>query len=185
MSGDDNSGTGNDSGDHAGTADVDGAVDVSVDVNVDSGLASQPEPEPSLVRSFLTRLKPQTGSNRFDGVPLEEPTEAAAVRSYAMTGGRSTSVIPLEFESMLQATSLGSVSMPSLTFERNSIVQLCSAEILSVAELSARLHVPIGVVRVVAADLVSEGLLEAFMSNLSVADDVSLITRLIEGVRAL
>jgi len=62
---------------------------------------------------------------------------------------------------------------------------LCHTDPLSVAELSARLHVPIGVVRVVAADLVSEGLLEAFQPSANVADDVLLITRLIAGVRSL
>ena len=55
----------------------------------------------------------------------------------------------------------------------------------SVAELSARMHVPIGVVRVVAADLVSEGMLESFQPSANVADDVLLITRLIAGVRSL
>lgn len=140
------------------------------------------EPEPSLVRPFLSRLLPPTASDQLADAAVPE---AAGVRSYAITGGRSVSVVPLEFETMLQTTQRGTAALPSLNFERASIAQLCSSEILSVAELSARLRLPIGVVRVVAADLVSEGLLEAFMSNLSVADDVSLIMRLIEGVRAL
>jgi len=144
----------------------------------------EPEPDPyadaALVRPFLTRLLDAASSEPDSDVP-----EAAGVRSYAMTGGRSAAVVPLEFESMLQTTARGAVVMSGLMFERLAIAQLCSTEILSVAELSARLHLPIGVVRVVAADLLSEGLLEAFMSNLSVADDVSLISRLIEGVRAL
>ncbi|MEO6125534.1 MAG: DUF742 domain-containing protein [Ilumatobacteraceae bacterium] len=135
----------------------------------------------ALVRPFLSRVfSPAPDLGAQSDVP-----EAAGVRSYAMTGGRSTAVVPLEFESMLQTTARGEVIAASLSFERGAIVQLCSTEILSVAELSARLRLPIGVVRVVAADLLSEGLLEAFMSNLSVADDVSLISRLIEGVRAL
>ena len=69
--------------------------------------------------------------------------------------------------------------------ERADIIHLARAEPLSVAELSARLQVAIGVVRVVAADLLSEGLLEAFQPSENVADDVLLITRLIAGVRAL
>ncbi len=150
----------------------------------DPSSAEQRLKAPSLVRPFLTRMQPWSPSPAEPlGVP--EPREAAGVRSYAMTGGRSVGIVPLEFESMMQTTTVGLATMNSLGFERASITHLCATEILSVAELSARLHLPIGVVRVVAADLVSEGVLEAFMSNLSVADDVSLITRLIEGVRAL
>ena len=138
--------------------------------------------EPSLVRPFLSRLIPATATDRLadSAVP-----EAAGVRSYAITGGRSAASVPLEFETMLQTTARGAAALASLSFERASITQMCAAEILSVAELSARLRLPIGVVRVVAGDLIAESLLEAFMSNLSVADDVSLIMRLIEGVRAL
>lgn len=137
--------------------------------------------EAALVRPFLSRLLAPAA----DTVDADRVGEAAGVRSYAMTGGRCVAIVPLEFESMLQTTPRGGAILGTLSFERGAIAQLCSAEILSVAELSARLHLPIGVVRVVAADLLSEGLLEAFMSHLSVADDVSLITRLIEGVRAL
>jgi len=40
-------------------------------------------------------------------------------------------------------------------------------------------------VRVVAGDLVVEGMLESFQPNGNVADDVALIQRLIAGVRSL
>ena len=138
--------------------------------------------EPALVRPFLSRLLQPAPVD--DGL-ADQIFEAAAVRSYAMTNGRATAAVHLEFESMLQVTTVGLDSTPRLTFERASIIKLCTPEILSVAELSARLHIPIGVVRVVAADLIVEGLLEAFLPSLAVAEDVDLITRLIEGVRAL
>ncbi len=86
---------------------------------------------------------------------------------------------------MLQITPAANERSLMLSFERASIVGLCRFDIISVAELSARLRLPIGVVRVVASDLVVEGLLEAFLPSLTVAEDVDLITRLIEGVRAL
>jgi Protein of unknown function (DUF742) len=139
--------------------------------------------EASLVRPFLSRLSPA----------IEQPPppaegvapEPAAVRSYAMTNGRSRGTIHLEFEAMLQVTPAANEAHIALSFERAAIVQLCRSEILSVAELSARLRVPIGVIRVVASDLIVEGLLEAFLPSLGVAEDVDLISRLIEGVRAL
>jgi hypothetical protein len=90
-----------------------------------------------------------------------------------------------EFESMLRLTPTGRESRHVLTFERAGIADLCGGETLSVAEISARLRKPIGVVRVVCGDLVADGVLQAFTSTPSVVDDVSLITRLIAGVRAL
>ena len=63
-------------------------------------------------------------------------------------------------ETMLQATADGREALTAVRFERAEIVRLCQSDPLSVAELSARMHVPIGVVRVVASDLLAEGFLE-------------------------
>ncbi len=130
------------------------------------------------VRPFLER-GPRPATEEF-----VDP-ESAQVRAYAITRGRSQAAVHLAFETMLQATSTGRDPVRHERFERLSILQLCREEPLSVAELSARLHLPIGVVRVVAADLLLEGHLEAFQTSEHVADDVFLITRLIAGVRAL
>jgi hypothetical protein len=139
------------------------------------------ETEAALVRPFLSRALPTVET----ATTVEEPsTEASIVRSYAITSGRAQGAIHLEIESMLQVTP-GGAQTGSLTFERAAVVHLCRTEILSVAELSARLKLPLGVIRVVASDLIVEGLLEAFLPSLGVAEDVDLISRLIEGVRAL
>ncbi|HAP74462.1 MAG TPA: hypothetical protein DCR14_00070 [Acidimicrobiaceae bacterium] len=138
------------------------------------------DPQVPLVRPFIERRRPmQPAHADSDEVSL------TGVRAYTMTGGRAHASIHLEFESMLQATAAGREALTAMKFERAEIINLARSEPLSVAELSARLHVPIGVVRVVAADLVSEGMLEAFQPSANVSDDVLLITRLIAGVRAL
>ncbi|HEY4332801.1 MAG TPA: DUF742 domain-containing protein [Ilumatobacteraceae bacterium] len=139
--------------------------------------------EAALVRPFLAAPMTIAPSTAATQTPVE--AEAAGVRSYAITNGRSRGSIHLEFEAMLQVTPLGANEGRPLQFERGAIVALCRSEVLSVAELSARLRLPIGVIRVVASDLVVEGLLEAFLPSLGVAEDVDLISRLIEGVRAL
>ena len=102
-----------------------------------------------------------------------------------MTGGRSHATGTLEFETMLQATAAGREAYTALKFERADILRMCQSDTLSVAELAATMQVPIGVVRVVAADLVAEGLLESFQPSANVSEDVLLISRLIAGVRAL
>ncbi|MEI8240990.1 MAG: DUF742 domain-containing protein [Actinomycetota bacterium] len=141
------------------------------------------EPTTAMVRPFLDR-----GRSLSMALPAEVDESgplAAGVRAYAMTGGRSQTAVQLEFETMLRTTALGDGSASMLRFERGDVARLCSVDTLSVAELSARLHLPIGVVRVVAGDLVVEGMLESFQPNGNVADDVALIQRLIAGVRAL
>jgi hypothetical protein len=136
----------------------------------------------SMVRPFLGRGRGVTLTLPDD---LADPERAGGVRAYAITGGRAHAVVHLEFETMLRATALGATKLPQLRFERAEILRLCDLDALSVAELSARLHLPIGVVRVVAADLLGEGLVESFQPSGNVADDVSLIQRLIAGLRAL
>jgi hypothetical protein len=144
-------------------------------------LPESPSGEPSAVRPFLDRGK------ALGRVPDVDPADPAVsgVRAFAITRGRSQTAVHLEFETMLQATVSGTAAVGAQRFERREILHRCSTEPLSVAELSAHLRVPIGVVRVVAADLLVEGLLQAYQPSEHVADDVLLLSRLIAGVRAL
>ena len=133
------------------------------------------------VRPFLNRDVSSPGGQR--GAPDSDQSDL--VRSYTMTGGRAAPTVALAFEAMLQTTSLGIAVIDRTNFERRNILRLCAREILSVAEVSAKLSIPLGVVRVLAADLVTDALLDVQVATENVADDVSLILRLIEGVRAL
>jgi hypothetical protein len=136
---------------------------------------------PAAVRPFLDR------GRALGRVADPDPADSsvAGVRAFAITRGRAHAVVHLEFETMLQATAAGGASVATQRFERLAILQRCIDEPLSVAELSALLRLPIGVVRVMAADLLAEGLLQAYQPSEHVADDVFLLTRLIAGVRAL
>jgi hypothetical protein len=148
----------------------------------------------TMLRPFLGRTRAAdhepagaaaTGMAATGVADADDTSEIADVRFYTMTGGRSRASVPLEFESMLRITHVGRELRPTFTFERAAIAELCASETLSVAEISAKIDRPIGVVRVVCGDLVADGALQAFTSTPSVVDDVSLITRLIAGVRAL
>lgn len=109
--------------------------------------------------------------------------DPSMVRPYTITGGRADTNVHLAYETMLQATPTARIE--AVKFERAAILRLCATEAQSVVELAARLHLPIGVVRVVAGDLLAEGRLQAHQPSGNLADDVALITRLIAGVRAL
>ena len=106
--------------------------------------------------------------------------DPSLVRPYAITGGRADSRVHLAYETMLQATASGRAA--TAKFERAAILRLCATEPLSVVELAAKLSLPIGVVRVVAGDLLAEGRLGAHQPSGNLVDDVALITRLIAEI---
>jgi Protein of unknown function (DUF742) len=56
---------------------------------------------------------------------------------------------------------------------------------VAVAEVAVRVGLPIGVVQVLAGDLVSSGVLQRSTVTTSLADDVLFIERLIQGVASL
>lgn len=116
---------------------------------------------------------------------MNDYTPEADVRAYAITRGRSNPAVQLDFETILTPTDAGAAAVAEQRFERLSIVRELQREPMSVAELSVHLSLPLGVVRVVAGDMVAEQLLTAHRPLGNVADDVDLIRRLIEGIRAL
>jgi hypothetical protein len=86
----------------------------------------------------------------LDGDPVE-----FTVRPYTVTGGRTRPTSDdLPFEALVEAVAEPAVSM---TPERRRILDLARDEYVSLAELSAHLHLPLGVVRVVVGDLADAG----------------------------
>ncbi len=79
-----------------------------------------------------------------------------AVRPYTLTGGRTratTSHLPIE--ALVRTVR---VDDPKPSPERRRILMMSDERMLSIAELSAHLSLPIGVVRVLVGDLADEGL---------------------------
>jgi hypothetical protein len=85
----------------------------------------------------------------------EDEEDAYTVRPYAVTGGRTTtSSAHLPVEALVQGLTSPAVGM---TPERRSILELTASQYLSVAELSAHVKLPVGVMRVLLSDLADEG----------------------------
>ena len=106
------------------------------------------------------------------------------VRPFIVTGGRTRPTDErLRVETLVTAAP-SALSAP-LSFERRQIVRICQQP-LSVAEVAAGLAVPLGVARVLIADLIAEGLITVH-ERLVWADHPSrsLLERIREGVRAL
>lgn len=124
---------------------------------------------------------PPTRSERIAASQAE--AEDVSIRAFLITGGRTTGTVPLEFESMVSLTDRGRIA--DVRFEKGAILELCSNGPLSVAELAAKLHIPLGAARVIAADLVNDSLLDVHRSDTNLSNDVAMLKRLIHGVRAL
>jgi hypothetical protein len=106
--------------------------------------------------------------------------EDPVVRPFMLTGGRTTPLHEgLRIETQLQAAP-AALSAP-LRFESRRIVELCRRP-RSLADLGAALAAPLGVLRVLTGDLITEGHLRIEeQPELS----VSLIERIRDRVRAL
>lgn len=78
------------------------------------------------------------------------------VRPYTMTGGRTSTVEPIALEALVAATPAGMRMRRQFKWEAAEIITQSRRE-TAVIELAAVLEVPIGVIRVLADDLRSQG----------------------------
>jgi hypothetical protein len=93
------------------------------------------------------------GSHELEGELVEQ---SRVVRPYTLTRGRTR---PERSNLPLEALVRGLAPAAACdTAEGRRILELTTSEILSVAELSAHLSLPLGVVRVLVGDLADEGL---------------------------
>ncbi|MFI9275398.1 DUF742 domain-containing protein [Kitasatospora sp. NPDC052896] len=109
------------------------------------------------------------------------------VRPYAMTGGRTRPRYQLAIEALISTTA--TANRPTgLLPEHQRIVQLCR-EVKSVAEISALAGVPLGVARILVADLAEAGLVAihqpAAGGESGGTPDVTLLERVLSGLRKL
>jgi uncharacterized protein DUF742 len=115
------------------------------------------------------------------------------VRPYALTGGRTRSGHDLPVETFV-ATIDGPGGQLALARgdwaervmpEMREIVELCRG-IRSVAEISAWLRIPLGVVRVLISDLADQGRIRVYgTGNGPTGPDRALLERVLSGLRRL
>lgn len=109
------------------------------------------------------------------------------VRPYTLTSGRTDTKVDLPLEAPIQSLQAGLTHRWPPNDPRGRIIQLC-VDSPSVAEISARLDLPLGVARVLVGDLVLSGYLRVHktLSERSTRDERhELIGRTLRGLRAL
>jgi hypothetical protein len=118
--------------------------------------------------------------------PDEQPaSDPQRVRPYAMTGGRTRPTHDaLEIETLVSTTSSVALT-PKLTVEQRAIAALCH-DLLSIAEVSAQLHLPLGVVRILVGDMADEQLVLVHRpTHAGDRPDLALLERVLYGLHAI
>jgi hypothetical protein len=107
------------------------------------------------------------------------------VRPYLATRGRTRPVHEIALEALVTTTPYGRNHGVDPEPERGHILHT-AAETRSVVELAALVRVPIGVARVLVADLASEGLVHvANPAGADFARDLTVLERVRDGLRRL
>ncbi|MGX2994307.1 DUF742 domain-containing protein [Streptomyces sp. JNUCC 64] len=122
--------------------------------------------------------------------PHPAPSGSASnplVRPYAMTGGRTRPRYQLAIEALVSTTAQPHQLQGQLP-EHQRICNLCR-EVKSIAEVSALLTIPLGVARILVADLAEAGLVAIHQpggdENAGGQPDVTLLERVLSGLRKL
>ena len=118
------------------------------------------------------------------GIPPEEES-SALVRPYAVTGGRTKPRTQLQIEAMVAASHYEARDLSVLSPECQAILGFCR-DWRSVAEISAVLRMPLGVARVLIADMAMEGLVRVHQTDHAQGrPDINLLERVLSGLRKL
>jgi Protein of unknown function (DUF742) len=107
---------------------------------------------------------------------------ARFVRPYTITAGRTRATVDLPLEATLRRQPGGDDS--TLSPAAGRVLDTCDAR--SVAEVSAEVSMPIGVVRVLLGDLVEQGLVQVqatITDSSSIDERIELIERTLSGLR--
>ncbi len=113
----------------------------------------------------------------------DDAPPARLVRSYTITSGRTKAEVDLPMEATLRRQGFDDEPGDG---PRQQILRVCDSQ--SVAEVAAKVKMPIGVVRVLLGDLVQEGKVrvQATLTDTSSRDERrELIERTLRGLRAL
>src|SRR5688572_14833324 len=122
----------------------------------------------------------------------DEPT-GALVRPYAVTRGRTRPKLEIALEALVETTVRGRSSGDGESNqggEHQYIAAMCDGgTVQSLAEIAARMRLPLGVARVIVADMASDGLVAVYeptsLEDETDAVGTELLERVLSGLRRL
>jgi hypothetical protein len=120
--------------------------------------------------------------DRSEASPPSHP--GRLLRPYALTRGRARASHgeELEIEALVSTTVVGeTMHLPAP--EPHRIAMLCR-DPLSIAEIAAHMELPLGVVRVLVADMAHQGMVDVHRPNrTTTGPNVALLERVLDGLR--
>ena len=115
----------------------------------------------------------------------DESSSTRLVRPYTVTGGRTQPRYKLALEALVTATVYEPRDLSVLAPECQAILQFC-LDWRSVAEISAVLRLPLGVARILVADMSADGLVRIHQRDDSEGrPDLNLLERVLSGLRKI
>jgi len=115
----------------------------------------------------------------------DSPEPRRLVRPYTVTGGRTKPRYKLALEALVTATVYEPRDLSVLAPECQAILQFC-LDWRSVAEISAVLRMPLGVARILVADMSADGLVRIHQRDDSEGrPDLHLLERVLSGLRKI
>jgi hypothetical protein len=121
----------------------------------------------------------------------DEPT-GALVRPYAVTRGRTRPRLEIALEALVETTARGRAAGNNnggQGREQQYITALCDGRLQSLAEVAARVQLPLGVARVIIADMAADGLIAVYeptsLDDTNDAVGTELLERVLSGLRRL
>jgi len=114
----------------------------------------------------------------------------ALVRPYAVTRGRTRPKLEIALEALVETTVRGRTSPQNAAHgqEQQHIAMLCDGRLQSLAEIAARTQLPLGVARVIIADMAADGLVAVYEPTSldeNEAVGTELLERVLSGLRRL
>jgi|SRR5690242_14939349 Protein of unknown function (DUF742) len=120
---------------------------------------------------------------------MDEPKDprGALVRPYAVTRGRTQPSRDIAIDAMLVTTFRGRQEGMYAGRDKHTIAMMCDAAPQSLAEVAARMRVPLGVARVLVSDMAVDGLLALHEPTDQDNDDdrLDMLERVLSGLRRL
>jgi len=124
--------------------------------------------------------------NLYDEPEPAPEDDAAIVRPYAWTGGRTKSSIALQLETLVSTTDVAKDPSAVLQAEHRAVADLCIAP-RSVAEVAALLGVPLGIAKVLIGDMANLDMLAVHLTAVDgdASAQLMLMERVLSGLRRL
>lgn len=146
-----------------------------------------------MTRDTPLRLEPPNGA-LDESIPHpdadDDPNDDAEdhtgrlIRPYAMTGGRTAGAGPeIPLEAQVLASSRAAAHNGTHRWEAAKLLEMVETP-MALVEVAARLQIPVGVARVLVADLVEDGSLIMHLPPAS-SSFTSLLEQVLDGVRDL